>query len=168
MRRQRTPITYPAVARHAGVSRTVLYQNSGARDLMTAAITATGDGRRRARADQDEKAKAAWRPEARPCRDQHPAPAHRAAHRPDQEPASRIRRRHRSAGQRVSAENTTLKQRVRQLADDNRTLTDKLQAARSNNRFLDKRIADLEAQILGTTGGQRLQANAPLPSVLSR
>ena len=32
-----------------------------------------------------------------------------------------------------------------------------LQAARSNNRFLDKRIADLEAQMLGTLGGRQLR-----------
>jgi hypothetical protein len=34
------------------------------------------------------------------------------------------------------------------LTDDNRALEQKLQAARSNNRFLDKRLADLEAELL--------------------
>jgi hypothetical protein len=46
-----------------------------------------------------------------------------------------------------------LKQRARQLADDNRGLQDKLQAARSNNRFLDKRVAGLEAELLGLQPG---------------
>jgi hypothetical protein len=64
MRRERTPITYPAVARRAGVSRTFLYQNPDARNLMTTAITATDDGRRRAQARQDEQAEAAWRQRA--------------------------------------------------------------------------------------------------------
>jgi hypothetical protein len=41
-----------------------------------------------------------------------------------------------------------LKQRLRDLTASNRTLEERLQAARSNNRFLDKRIADLEAQLL--------------------
>jgi len=50
--------------------------------------------------------------------------------------------------QRVITENTTLKQRVRQLTQDNRTLEERLQAARSNNRFADRRIAQLEAQIV--------------------
>ena len=50
--------------------------------------------------------------------------------------------------QRVVTENSTLKRRVRELTDENRCLSEKLQAARSNNRVLDKRIADLEAQLL--------------------
>jgi hypothetical protein len=36
MRRERTPVTYPAVARRASVSRTFLYQNTDAKNLMTA------------------------------------------------------------------------------------------------------------------------------------
>ena len=52
------------------------------------------------------------------------------------------------AAQRLATENTTLKQRVRQLTHDNKTLEDRLEAARSNNRFADRRIAQLEAQLL--------------------
>jgi hypothetical protein len=48
----------------------------------------------------------------------------------------------------AAAENTTLRQRARQLAEDNRGLQCKLQGARSNNRFLDRCIADLEAELL--------------------
>jgi chaperonin cofactor prefoldin len=48
--------------------------------------------------------------------------------------------------------NTTLKQLTRQLAEHNRALEEKLHAARSNNRFLDKRIADLEAELLERSG----------------
>ncbi|MFF3123801.1 hypothetical protein ACFVRD_15925 [Streptomyces sp. NPDC057908] len=50
--------------------------------------------------------------------------------------------------QRITTENTTLKQRVRQLTADNRTLDERLKAARSNIRFQDRRVADLEAQLL--------------------
>jgi len=50
--------------------------------------------------------------------------------------------------QHITTENTTLKQRVRQLTDDNRTLDERLKAARSNLRFQDRRVADLEAQLL--------------------
>ncbi|HEV3295636.1 MAG TPA: hypothetical protein VG123_42215, partial [Streptosporangiaceae bacterium] len=50
--------------------------------------------------------------------------------------------------QRITTENTTLKQRVRQLTGDNRTLDERLKAARSNLRFQDRRVADLEAQLL--------------------
>lgn len=64
MRRERTPLTYPAVARRAGVSRTFLYQNPEARKLMDAAVTAAGDRRRHALARQDERAEAAWRQRA--------------------------------------------------------------------------------------------------------
>ena len=53
-----------------------------------------------------------------------------------------------SAGIVFTSESTTLKQRVRQLTLDNRTLQERLQAARSNVRFADRRIAQLEAQLL--------------------
>jgi BMFP domain-containing protein YqiC len=59
---------------------------------------------------------------------------------------------------RISAENAALRQRIRDLTAGKRTLEERLQASRSNNRFLDKRIANLEAQLLsaepGTSSGQ--------------
>jgi hypothetical protein len=56
--------------------------------------------------------------------------------------------------QRMTTENTTLKQRVRQLTTDNRTLEERLTAARSNLRFQDRRIADLEAQLIEPKAGK--------------
>lgn len=50
--------------------------------------------------------------------------------------------------QALITENTTLKRRVQQLADEHRMLQERLEGARSNLRFADKRIADLEAQLL--------------------
>ncbi len=42
LRRHKTPVTYPAVARQAGVSRTFLYANPDARALISDAISKTG------------------------------------------------------------------------------------------------------------------------------
>ena len=38
MQRRRLPVTYPAIAARAGVSRTFLYDNPAARDLISSAI----------------------------------------------------------------------------------------------------------------------------------
>ncbi|MFD3328558.1 hypothetical protein [Streptomyces sp. NPDC058701] len=50
--------------------------------------------------------------------------------------------------QKLVTENTSLKHRVRQLTEEHRTLQEPLEGARSNNRFAEKRIADLEAQLV--------------------
>ncbi len=50
--------------------------------------------------------------------------------------------------QRITTENATLKRRVQQLSQEHRALQERLEGARSNLRFADKRIADLEAQLL--------------------
>ena len=42
LRRHKAPVTYPAVARQAGVSRTFLYANPDARTLVSDAISKTG------------------------------------------------------------------------------------------------------------------------------
>ncbi|HLX50864.1 MAG TPA: DUF6262 family protein [Streptosporangiaceae bacterium] len=39
LRRHKTPVTYPAVARQAGVSRTFLYANPDARALISDAVS---------------------------------------------------------------------------------------------------------------------------------
>ncbi|MFD0337126.1 hypothetical protein ACFVH0_00255 [Streptomyces sp. NPDC127117] len=56
--------------------------------------------------------------------------------------------------QSLTTGNTTLKHRVQQLTREHRTLQERLEGARSNLRFSEKRIADLEAQLLE-------QGNAP-------
>lgn len=63
--------------------------------------------------------------------------------------------------QRLTTENTTLKQRTRQLTEDNQSLADKLTAARSNARFLDRRIADLEVQLLQLAAPSSPTADSP-------
>jgi hypothetical protein len=152
LRRRKTPVTYPAVARQAGVSRTFLYANPDARTLVSDAVS--NAGRQKAPApgtggDQEPP----WRERALNAE-----AALTTAH------AEIAAQRHRmaillgqirdlehdlapEAAQRLATENTTLKQRVLQLTHDNRTLEQRLEAARSNNRFADRRIAQLEAQL---------------------
>nr|WSX47723.1 hypothetical protein OG409_01305 [Streptomyces sp. NBC_00974] len=48
----------------------------------------------------------------------------------------------------LATENTTLKRRIQQVTQEQRTLQERLEGARTNLRFGDKRIADLEVQLL--------------------
>ncbi|MGW0631980.1 hypothetical protein [Streptomyces sp. NPDC002758] len=52
---------------------------------------------------------------------------------------------------RIITDNGNLKRRVRELTTEGKSLTGKLSAARDNVRFADKRIADLEAQLVSVT-----------------
>jgi len=154
LRRTRTPITYPAVGLRAAVSRTFLYENPDARALVTEAAAASGQQRARAAASADAQQEATWRERALNAE-----AALKTAHAEIRAQRQRIgalmgqARDAETAGtaatvQRLTSENTTLKQRLRQLAGENRTLQERLEAARSNVRFADRRIAQLEAQIL--------------------
>jgi Family of unknown function (DUF6262) len=154
MQRRRLPVTYPAIASRAGVSRTFLYDNPAARDLISAAITRAATRRQHDQADRDAQAEASWQQRALNSKQ-----ALKTAHAEIRTQRARIgellgelrdtqREHDHDALQRLTAENTTLKQRLRQLTSDQRAMEEKLQAARSSNRFLDKRIAGLEAQLL--------------------
>ena len=153
MSREKTPVTVAAIAASRGLPHLPLLQprgpgTPGRRHAGTRARTAQD------LADRDARQEAAWRERALNAED-----ALKAAH------AEIARRRERigellgqvrdleadwtqDAIQRITTENTTLKQRVRQLTGDNRTLDERLKAARSNLRFQDRRVADLEAQLL--------------------
>jgi hypothetical protein len=151
LKRHKTPVTYPAVARQAAVSRTFLYANPDARALISKAVS-TGSGRK-APGPGTGGQEPSWRERA--------LNAEAALKEAHAEIAAQRRRmaillgqlrdlEHdlpAEAAQRLATENTTLKQRVRQLTRDNRTLEERLEAARSNNRFADRRIAQLEAQL---------------------
>jgi hypothetical protein len=154
LRRSKTPVTYPSVARRAGVSRTFLYENRDARALIGEAIVKTAGQRADVLAKTEAQEETSWRERALNAED-----ALKAAHAEIRTQRTRIgqllgqlrdieRDLTDDAIQRISSENTTLKQRVRQLTQDNRTLEERLQAARSNVRFADRRIAQLEAQLL--------------------
>ncbi|MEU4226288.1 DUF6262 family protein [Nonomuraea sp. NPDC026600] len=154
MQRERTPITYPAVARRADVSRSFLYQNPDARTLMETALATAGDQRGQDRASRDAQIEASWRERALNAED-----ALSMAHREIGTQRDRIglllgqirdleADYTEQAAQRIATQNADLKRQVSDLSQKNRNLEEKLAASRSNNRFLDKRIADLEARLL--------------------
>ncbi|RYE42347.1 MAG: hypothetical protein EOP24_33055 [Hyphomicrobiales bacterium] len=154
LHRERTPVSTAAVARHARVSRTFLYTNPAARTAVDAAKAGAGEQHHQHRTDFDTRQEASWRERALNAEN-----GLKTANTEILTQRSRIgellgRIRDLEAEwteesiQRVTTENTTLKQRVRQLTGDNRALDERLTAARSNLRFQDKRIADLEVQLV--------------------
>jgi hypothetical protein len=153
--RRKMPVTCPAVARRAGVSRTFLYENAEARALISEAASKAAGRRVQAQAEADTQEEASWRERAlnaeaalttahAEIRAQRERIAHLMGQIRDTE-----HEWSQGSAQRIATENTALKQRVRQLTTQNRTLEERLQAARSNNRFADRRIAQLEAQLIG-------------------
>lgn len=152
--RQKTPVSYSAVARRAAVSRTFLYENPEARSLVIEAIGRVGSERGRVNSAQDDRMEATWRERTLNAED-----ALKTAHteiRAQRDRIAGLMGQVRDLEQewssesvaRITSENTVLKQRVRQLTQDNRTLEERLSAARSNTRFQDRQIAQLEAQLL--------------------
>ncbi|MEV7931155.1 DUF6262 family protein [Kitasatospora sp. NPDC088779] len=160
LRREKAQVSIAAVARRANVSRTFLYDHPEARATIAAAMTETGERRAQLLADQDQEGEAIWRERALNAED-----GLKAAHAEILAQRTRIGELlgqvrdlesewTQGAVQRITTENTTLKQRVRQLTADNRTLDERLKAARSNLRFQDRRVADLEAQLLDPPVGK--------------
>ncbi|MGI5340335.1 DUF6262 family protein [Streptomyces sp. CA-181903] len=154
LRRERGRLTVRAVAQRAGVSVTFLYENTDARKLVNNAVD---DGRTRqirvAQAEH-EQIEASWREralnaEAELGRTQKEVFAQR-------QQIGELMGKLRDFDQMVpgesvqalASENITLKRRVQQLMREHRSLQERLEGARSNLRFSDKRIADLEAQLL--------------------
>ncbi|MEU0340690.1 DUF6262 family protein [Streptomyces bobili] len=153
MERGRAPITVAAVARQADVSRTFLYQNSQARDLIAQASTRSGACREQDREDADARLAASWRERALNAEDGLKTALGEIRTQRDRisELLGKIRDLEqdlpKGAVQRVMTENTTLKRQIQQLTGERRSLEDRLKGARENNRFLDKRVAELEAQL---------------------
>lgn len=154
LRREHGAVTFPAVARRAEVSRTFLYENPQARDLVEQALARTDSDRSQRSRGRDVAEEASWRERALNAED-----ALKAAHTEIRTQRARIgtlmgeirdleHDHPRESAQHLEAENTTLKQRVHQLTQDNRILDERLHAARSNLRFQDRRLADLEAKLL--------------------
>src|SRR6266702_4779883 len=139
MHRRRLPVTYPAIASRAGVSRTFLYDNPAARDLVTTAVNRTDRQRQHDQADRDAQAEASWQQRALNAEQ-----ALKAAHAEIRAQRARIgdllcqlRDTHGDHDsdtiEQLTAGNATLKQRIRDLTAQQRTLEERLQAARSNN-----------------------------------
>nr|WP_253268020.1 DUF6262 family protein [Streptomyces asoensis] len=167
MIKTRVPITMAAVARTADVSRTFLYEHADARTLSDEAMSQAVGRRVQDRQAAQDELEASWRERAL-----NTEAALKTAH------AEILAQREQIAellGQvrdlrsewsqeditRIITENGNLKRRVRELTAESKSLTGKLSAARDNVRFADKRIADLEAQLVSastsppTAGGGR-------------
>ncbi|MDQ1051677.1 DUF6262 family protein [Streptomyces sp. V4I2] len=151
MRRERSRVTFAAVARRADVSRTFLYHNGEARRLVEDAAESAAGQTVKDRTEKAAHAEATWRERALNAEEIIKAAnlEVRAQRAQIATLLGRIRDLESSlpadAVQRIVSENHSLKIKVRQ---DNKTLEDRLKAARDNNRFLDKRIADLETELL--------------------
>lgn len=152
--RDHTPVTVAAVARSARVSRTFLYQNQEARALIEQAAHSTRS-RPGASVNGHSRTQPGWKERALNAEE---ALAQTQTQREIRAQRSRIAEllgkirdlEHNlpeGSLQRIVTENTTLKQQVRQLTQDRQHVQERLASARQNNRFLDRRTADLEAQL---------------------
>jgi chromosome segregation ATPase len=154
LERDHLRITVRAVERRSGASRAFLYQNETARALIEQAQARSEGNRVRLHAHAVEAAEASWRERAlnaeqglkkttAEIQTQRRRIGELLGHIRDLEldlPADAV--------QRLVTENTTLKQRIQALNTENRILTDRLAAARDNNQSQDKKIANLQAQLL--------------------
>ncbi|MER5996440.1 DUF6262 family protein [Streptomyces viridosporus] len=154
LRRERGRLAVRAIAQRAGVSATFLYENTDARSLIQAAVSDSKSRHDQTTQDEHERIEATWRERA--------LNAEGELTRAQNEILTQRQRVGELMGQlrdfeqmvpgesvqQLATENTTLKRRVHQLAQEHRALQERLEGARSNLRFADKRIADLEAQLL--------------------
>lgn len=153
MRRERAAVTSAAVARRADVSRSFLYQNAEARALVTS-VTAghAKDADAAAGAPAPAAGTGPWRErtlnaesELKRAHGEISAQRGRIG-----ELLGRIRDLEQDVPEdgiaRTITENHSLRAQVRKLTQDYRRLEERLAGARDTNRFLDKRIADLEAE----------------------
>ncbi|MFD7282417.1 DUF6262 family protein [Streptomyces sp. NPDC059862] len=154
LRRERGRLTVRGIAARAAVSATFLYENPDARARVQAAIADSKSRHDRATAAEHESIEATWREralnaEAELTRAQKEIFVQRQRLG---ELMGQLRDLSQTAPgesvQELVTENTNLKHRVQQLTRDHRLLQERLEGARSNLRFADKRVADLEMQVL--------------------
>ncbi|GAA1599776.1 DUF6262 family protein [Streptomyces globosus] len=154
LRRERGRLTVRALADRAGVSATFLYENAEARTLVQQAITASKSRHDQLAQDTHDQIEASWRERALNAEAELTRTQKTVFDQRQQigELMGKLRDAEQmvpgESVQAIKVENTTLKRRVQQLTREHRSLQERLEGARSNNRFADKRIADLEAQIL--------------------
>lgn len=155
IRREGSPATISMIHRRGGVSRSFLYQNPEARQLVTQAIA---QRTRQPTAAPIDASVAPWRERA--LNAEHALHATHAEIRAQRQTLGQLMGRVRDlegdvpadAVQHILSENTTLRLQARQLAVDNRTLGERLAAARDNARSQDTTIARLQVQLLEQTG----------------
>lgn len=153
MRRERAVISIAAIARRANVSRTFLYKNPAARDLIANVPRPSAH----ASAATGQPSTDTWRDRALNAESQLREAFNEIASQRDRIGAllGEIRQLQlnlpEEGVQRIMSENTTLRTRLRDAEGEARRSTERLAGARDNNRFLDKRVADLEAELLEVT-----------------
>ncbi|MFD5321421.1 DUF6262 family protein [Streptomyces sp. NPDC127098] len=154
LRRERGRLAVRAIAQRADVSATFLYENADARSLVQAAVTDSKSRHDRVTQDEHEHIEASWRERALNAEEQLSRFQDEILAQRQQigDLMGQLRDFDQmvpgESVQRLTTENTTLKRRVQQLTKEHRALQERLEGARSNLRFADKRIADLEAQLL--------------------
>ncbi|MFJ2810565.1 hypothetical protein [Kitasatospora sp. NPDC087271] len=154
LRRERGRPTVRAIAARAAVSVTFLYENPDARARVQATIATSKSRHDQITTQAHEQIEATWRERA--------LNAEAELARSQKEIFTQRQRIGELMGQlrdfdqmvpgesvqALASENTTLKHRVQQLSREHRLLQERLEGSRSNLRFADKRVADLEAEVL--------------------
>jgi predicted nucleic acid-binding Zn-ribbon protein len=152
--RERGRITVREVARRAGTSSTFLYENPKARQLITAATADLAARRDRQTNDAHDAIEATWRERA--LNAEHALTGAQKEVLAQRQRIAEFMGQIRDLGQpasgesllRLTDENSSLKAQLRTLSHEHRSLQERLEGARSNIRFAERRIADLEAQLL--------------------
>ncbi|MEU0103314.1 hypothetical protein [Streptomyces sp. NPDC006267] len=163
--RERGRLAVRAIAERADVSATFPYENPDARALVQQAVSDSKSQHDRRTGDKHEQIEASWREralnaEAELTRTQNEILVQRQR-------IGELMGQLRDIDQMVpgeslqhlTTENTTLKRRLQQVTQEHRKLRERLEGARTNLRFSDKRIADLEVQLLEAQ--QLIPAGAP-------
>ncbi|MFE4612128.1 DUF6262 family protein [Streptomyces niveus] len=158
LRRERGRLAVRAIAERADVSATFLYENADARGLVQQAVVDSKSRHDRRTGEKHEQIEASWRERA--------LNTEAELTRTQTEVLVQRRRIGELMGQlcdidqmvpgesvqQLTTENTTLKRRIQQVTQEHRKLQERLEGARTNLRFADKRIADLEIQVLELQG----------------
>lgn len=166
LRRERGRLSVNAIAQRAGVSATFLYENSDARTLVKNAVSDSRSRHDREIRQEHDRIEATWRERA--------LNAEEELGRAQKEILTQRQRIGELMGQirdfdqmvpgdsvqALISDNTTLKRRVHVITQEHCKLQERLEGARSTLRFSDKRIADLEAELVEA----RLPTAQPSPS----
>ncbi|WP_282688180.1 MULTISPECIES: DUF6262 family protein [unclassified Streptomyces] len=154
LRRERGRLTVRAVAKRAAVSATFLYENPDARTLVKNEVTSSDSRHDQLAQAEHQRIEASWRERALNAEDELTRTRKEvfALRQQIGELMGQIRDFDQMVPgeslQALTVENATLKRRTQQLTQEHRKLQERLEGARTNLRFADKRIADLEAQLL--------------------
>ncbi|MFK0283258.1 DUF6262 family protein [Streptomyces sp. NPDC090499] len=161
LRRERGRLTVRAIADRAGVSATFLYENTGARALVHNAVVESKSRHDLRAQTEHDRIEATWRERALNA-EEGLTQAQKEIHTQRQrigELMGQLRDAEQmvpgESVQQLLTENTTLKRRLHLVTQEHRSLQERLHGARSNLRFADKRIADLEAELLELQAASR-------------